>query len=58
MGVSQTVASDIMAVKTGYLRAALDAINKEYGSVQGFFHRGLGLTDVDIRTLKQKFVEE
>ena len=39
-----------------YLKSFLDAVDSRFGSFEGFVHDGLGLSDSDIRLLKQKYL--
>jgi protein-tyrosine phosphatase len=40
-----------------YIRAALDSINREYGSIDGYLERGLGLTRGEIGQVREAIVE-
>jgi len=57
MGINEQVAKDIMSVKKSYLDATFEAIKKKYGSVDQFLHTQLGLTDAQIKTLRQKYTQ-
>ena len=39
------------------LRAALDAAEREYGSVMGYMTGALGVTEADIETLRNRYLE-
>jgi len=40
-----------------YLTAALDAVDREYGSIHGYMRRALGLSDTEIRALRSALTE-
>lgn len=42
----------MMEVRKSYLQTAYDTMEKEYGGVNGYLKKGLGLTDKDISNLK------
>lgn len=46
----------MMAAKTHYLKVPLDDINKKYGSIAEYCKQELGVTDEDIKTLREKYV--
>ena len=39
-----------------YLQAFLDAVDRRYGSFDGYVHEGLGLSDSDIQLLREKYL--
>ena len=41
-----------MEVRKSYLQTAYDTMEKEYGGVNGYLKKGLGLTNKDISNLK------
>lgn len=47
----------MMAAKPTYMTSTVDEIKKRYGSVTDYCKLVLGVTDEDIRTLKQKYLE-
>jgi hypothetical protein len=40
-----------------YIDATRDEILKQYGSMDAYLHRGLGLSDVEIKKLKDELLE-
>ena len=40
-----------------YLAAALDGIDTRYGSIQGYLKGPLGLSDIEIASLKRRLLE-
>lgn len=46
----------MMDVREVYLNAAFDQIDKDYGSVEGFLEKGLGLTQDDLKKLKSIYL--
>lgn len=47
----------MMAAKPKYMTSLLDEIKEKYGSVVGYCKTELGITDDDIRTMKEKYLE-
>lgn len=47
----------LMAAKPQYITGAIDEIEKRYGSIEGYVKGALGLTDADIKVLKDKYLE-
>ncbi len=45
------------AVYEDFLNLAVDSVKTEYGSVENYLKDGLGLTEEDIKTLQDKFLE-
>ncbi len=45
------------SVDEGFLDAALNSVQENYGSVQNYLQTQLGLTDADLQTLRDKFLE-
>jgi protein-tyrosine phosphatase len=40
-----------------YIEAALDAIDREYGSTDGYLRKGLGLSDAEVASLRTRLTE-
>lgn len=57
MGVKEQVAKDLAAVKTEYLQATYYAIVQQYGSLDTFLTKEMGLSDADLVVLKKKYTE-
>ena len=47
----------IMGVKPDYLNAAFNAIDNEYGSVDGYLTQGLGITSQTLQRLRKLYLE-
>ncbi|MBO5328487.1 MAG: tyrosine-protein phosphatase [Clostridia bacterium] len=47
----------MMTAKRIYMRATLDYLNEKYGSVINYCKQELGVTDKDIKILRQKYLE-
>ncbi|EEI20288.1 aldo/keto reductase family protein [Lentilactobacillus buchneri ATCC 11577] len=47
-----------LIVEKQYLDEAYKVANKHYGSMNGFLHKGLGLTSSDINKLRAKYLEK
>lgn len=58
MHISEQVAKDMASAKATYLQAAFDAINKQYGSVDAFMTKEIGLTPAQIKTLRDKYLQK
>lgn len=48
----------LLGVEEAYLQAAFDAIDREYGSFDAYVRDGLGLSEADIRRLRDNLLEE
>lgn len=47
----------LMGTRPAYLEAAFNEMTKRYGSVDAYIRDGLGVTDVDLQTLKSLYLE-
>ena len=47
----------LMRTDPAYIEAALDAIEQEYGSVQGYLTKELGVTPAQVAALRQRYTE-
>ncbi len=45
------------AADPAYIEAALDAVNRDYGSIDGYMRRALGLSDIEIARLRRRLVD-
>ena len=54
----QTLMSAKDEVNEQYMRNALDWMKKNYGSVKGYITDALGITDDQLNTLKEKYLEQ
>ena len=48
----------LMKVRADYARAAIDAANERWGSIDAYLHEGLGLTDTHRHHLRANWLEE
>jgi len=55
-GVSEQAARNMMAAKAEYLKAAFDAITAQYGSIDSFLEKEIGLTADRKTLLREKFL--
>jgi protein-tyrosine phosphatase len=46
----------ILCVRPEYLEASFDEVRREFGSIEGYFRDGLGITDGTIAELRSRFV--
>lgn len=56
-GLSEEVAQDIMAVKASYLESMFSAVEKEYGTIDLFLEKGLGLDKENVKKLRQQYTK-
>ena len=45
------------AADPAYITAALDAVNRRYGSIDGYMRKALGLSDMEIARLRQRLLD-
>ena len=45
------------AVSTLSFIKALDEVDRQYGSLEGYLREVIGLTDLDIRVLRERYLE-
>ncbi|MBC7401483.1 MAG: tyrosine-protein phosphatase [Mucilaginibacter sp.] len=57
MHVDEKSARNLTGAKKEYLDASFAAINKRYGSVDAFLKNEIGLTNAQIKVLKQKYLQ-
>jgi protein-tyrosine phosphatase len=57
MHVDEKSARNLTGAKKEYLDASFAAINKRYGSVDNFLKNEIGLTEVQVKTLKRKYLQ-
>jgi protein-tyrosine phosphatase len=46
----------VLGVRAEYLQAGFDVVDKEYGSMDGYVRKGLGLSDQTIEALRTEFL--
>ncbi|MFX5812870.1 tyrosine-protein phosphatase, partial [Acinetobacter baumannii] len=56
-GVSKNVAESMITVKPSYLEATWQAITKQYGSIDAFLEKELGVGKKEKEILRKKYVE-
>jgi protein-tyrosine phosphatase len=54
--IDPSLIEPLMEVRPEYLQAGFDAAEKEYGSMDGYVRKGLGLSDATIRALRAEFL--
>lgn len=57
-GGHREVIEPLMSVRPSFLDAALDAMHDEFGSIDGYFRRGLRLDDPTLDALRHRFIEQ
>jgi protein-tyrosine phosphatase len=55
-GVDTDLLQPILGVRDSYLDAALDEVRSQYGTIENYARAGLGLTDEQLSTLRDRFV--
>jgi protein-tyrosine phosphatase len=55
-GVDTDLLQPILGVRDSYLDAALDEVGSQYGTIENYARAGLGLTDEQLSTLRDRFV--
>lgn len=48
----------MMEVRKNYLQTAYDTMEKQYGGVNGYLKKGLGLTNDDLKNLKEIYLKD
>jgi protein-tyrosine phosphatase len=54
--IDPSLIQPLMEVRPDYLQAGFDAAEKEYGSMDGYIRKGLGLSDATIQALRAEFL--
>ena len=54
VAVSAPARSVLMSADPVFINAALDSVDRQYGSIDGYLKQALGLTDRDIATLRRR----
>ena len=57
-GLTPEVSEVLWRVRPEFLRAALDAVDTDYGGLEGYFREGLGLGDAEREQLRQLYLEQ
>ncbi|MFF8818075.1 tyrosine-protein phosphatase [Leucobacter sp. NPDC015123] len=55
-GVDSSLIKPVLTVHESMLQAALDEVRERFGSIEGYFTMGLGLSDAQLETLHDRFV--
>ena len=55
--LDEEVAKNLMAAKESYIQATFNSIENQYGSIENFLIKGIGLSKKDIKQLRKKFLE-
>ena len=48
----------MMEVRKNYLQTAYDTMEEQYGGVNGYLKKGLGLTNDDLKNLKEIYLKD
>lgn len=55
-GGERSIALAVLGVKPEYLKASLDEMRKQYGSIEGYFSEGLGIDAEGQQALRERFL--
>jgi protein-tyrosine phosphatase len=55
-GGERSIALAVLGVKSEYLDASLDELQKQYGSIEKYFSDGLGIDSARQQTLRERFL--
>ena len=55
-GGDQSIPVDILGVKPEYLQASFDEVKTQYGNIEGYFDKGLGIDKSDQQRLRDRFL--
>ncbi len=56
-GGDPSIPQDILGVKAEYLRASFDQVKTQYGSIEEYFEKGLGIDAAGRRRLRDRFLQ-
>jgi protein-tyrosine phosphatase len=56
-GVDPELISPLLGVRDSYLDAALDEMRSRFGTIDGYARNGLGLTDAQLDSLRERFTQ-
>jgi protein-tyrosine phosphatase len=56
-GGDPSIPQDILAVKPEYLQASFDQVRTQYGSIESYFDKGLGIDRAGQQRLRDRFLE-
>jgi protein-tyrosine phosphatase len=57
-GLAPEVLSVLWRVQPEFLNAAFEAVNKDFGGLEGYFRDGLGLREAQVERLRELYLEE
>ena len=55
-GGDPSIPQDLLGVKTEYLQSSFDEVKTRYGSIEGYFEKGLGIDDAGQQHLRNCFL--
>jgi protein-tyrosine phosphatase len=55
-GGDPSIPPNILGVKTEYLQASFDEVTSQYGSIEGYFEKGLGIDKAGQQRLRDRFL--
>lgn len=55
-GGDPSIMQDLMGVKAEYLRASFDEMSSRYGSIEGYFEKGLGIDRATQQKIRDRFL--
>ena len=55
-GGDRSIPVDILGVKPEYLQASFDEVKTQYGNIEGYFDKGLGIDKSDQQRLRDRFL--
>ena len=56
-GGDPSMPQDILGVKAEYLRASFDQVKTQYGSIEKYFEKGLGIDRAAQQKLRDRFLQ-
>jgi protein-tyrosine phosphatase len=56
-GGQPSIPQDLLGVKTEYLQAAFDQVKTQYGSIENYFDKGLGIDRAGQQKLRDRFLQ-
>jgi protein-tyrosine phosphatase len=55
-GGDPSIPQDMLGVKSEYLQASFDEMKAQYGNIEGYFEKGLGIDKVGQQRLRDRFL--
>lgn len=56
-GVNTEFLQPVLGVRESYIAAALDQMHTSYGTIEDYAHTALGLSDAQLATLRERFID-